>query len=129
MVNDSYEKYLSAPFSYGGRGPDVFDCYGLLKRLYKEERGVEIPDFVSEDEVEKIAVLFHKGINEWEEVEEGKGVAVLFRIKGYGAHVGYCIGDGRFVHTWEKSCGVCIERLHLWRSRIIGYYDYVGIRE
>lgn len=126
MVDRRFEKYLDKPFAYWGRGPEEYDCYGLLKQIYKDVRGIELPDYQSAEDIERIAALMAAGLNDWKEVDEQPDVAIMFRVKGYGGHVGYSIGGGRFIHTWEKSCGVCIERLQTWQSRIIGFYDYVG---
>lgn len=124
MVKPEYEALLGIPFAYHGRGEDSYDCYGLLMKLYKDFSNVEITDYASEEKMELIALLFANGIAEWRETDEREGVAVLMRVSGYGAHVGYCIGEGMFIHTWEKSGGVVIERLDTWKRRIIGYYDY-----
>lgn len=126
MRNEAFEKYIGIPFEYKGRGPDAYDCYGLLRKLYQEHRGILIPDYNSETEVERIAMQFSAGIEDWVEVEKREGVAVLMRVSGLGAHVGYVIGDGKFIHTWERTGGVAIERLDTWKNLIIGYYDYAG---
>lgn len=126
MLKPQYEDLLGIPFEFYARGPQSYDCYGFLMRVYKDFNGVQIPDYGSNHEVEKIALLFAHGIQEWVEVEPKEGVAVLMRVSGYGAHVGYCVGDGLFMHTWEQSAGVVIERLDTWKHRIMGFYDYAG---
>lgn len=125
MLKPTYEDLLGIPFKYYARGPEEYDCYGFLMMLYRELNGVDIPDYGSAEGVERIALLMAHGIQDWKEVEAREGVAVMFRISGLGAHVGYCIGNGMFIHTWEQSAGVVIERLETWKRRIIGFYDYV----
>lgn len=124
MVKSEYAELIGIPFKYFARGPDEYDCYGFLMMLYRKFRGIELPDYGSAEGVEKIALLMAHGIEDWTPVEPREGVAIMFRVGGLGAHVGYCIGDGKFIHTWEHSAGVVIERIDTWKSRIIGFYDY-----
>lgn len=120
-----YDDYIGVPFEYGGRSKETaYDCYGLLIDLYKEFHNVDIPNYKSPTEVERISKIFDVEVSQWHEVEEREGAAVWIRISGYGAHVGFCIGNGLFMHTWERSGGVVIERLDSWRRRVIGYYEY-----
>lgn len=37
--------YVGLPYREGGRGPDAFDCYGLIAAVYKAARGVSLPDW------------------------------------------------------------------------------------
>jgi len=41
----SYKKYVGIPFKHLGRDRSGLDCYGLLIYYYKEEFGIEIPDW------------------------------------------------------------------------------------
>ena len=61
----------------------------------------------------------------WNKIEPKPGCAVLINVPG-NMHVGYVIDDSRFIHTWEESGGVTIERLSQWRGRIMGFYEYAG---
>lgn len=116
--------YIGIPFEYGGRGPDKFDCYGLIKEILSFE-GIQIPDYASPSEGAKIIALFQEGIALWEECGLQKGAVLVFRVPG-NLHVGYYLGGNRFIHTWEGSHGVVIERLSDWKRRLQGAYKYVG---
>lgn len=117
---------IGTPFDYGGRGPDAYDCYGLLMELMKKD-GITIADFRSTDNISVIAKMMGENIYLWRRCEKKPGCGILFRIKGLGAHVGYLLDDGTsFVHTWEGSGGVLIESLADWEHRIMGFYEYVG---
>lgn len=116
---------IGVPFAYGGRGPDTYDCYGLLMELYRR-KGVQIVDHRSPRQISEIAKSLDYGLKNWRPVEQRPGVGVVFRIKGYGAHVGMTLKHDRFIHTWEGTGGVCIERLSHWDKRIIGFYDFAG---
>lgn len=37
--------FVGLPYREGARGPDAFDCYGLIAAVLKAARGVSLPDF------------------------------------------------------------------------------------
>ncbi|MBB4315372.1 C40 family peptidase [Roseospira marina] len=117
---------IGKPFAYGGRGPDSFDCYGLLMELYRR-KGVMLPDYRSPTRLHDIAAALADGLWRWTPIESRPGAAVTFRIKGYGAHVGLVLRHDRFIHTWEGTGGVCIERLSHWKQRVLGFYDFADL--
>lgn len=124
-MRDSVDDLLGLPFAYGGRGPDSFDCYGLIRWLLKED-GIDVPDYRYKSD--KIALMraFREGLPVWRKTEIKPGGVLMFRVPG-GFHVGYVMNNGRdFIHTWEASGGVCVERISAWQQRILGCYEYVG---
>lgn len=38
-------KYIGLPFELGARGPDKFDCWGLVVEVFKQEKGIQLPEF------------------------------------------------------------------------------------
>ena len=121
----SYSDYIGIPFKYGGRDRKNLDCYGLVMLLYKELKGIEVPDVNSPEILEDIANLVSKEKTKWKECDIEEGAVLIFSIKGYGAHVGYVIGPDKMIHTWEKTNGVTIERISFaWKHRILGCYKY-----
>lgn len=116
---------IGVPFEYGGRGPDSFDCYGLVKHLYEREHGVVIPDYKSPSDAPRINALFAGNVQLWQEVERAPGTVLLVRTRILN-HVGFVVNDRQFMHTWHLSGGVVCERIQDWERRIIGYYKYVG---
>lgn len=115
---------IGVPFVNGGRGPDSFDCYGLIMHLLKED-GIDIPDYISPTGGAKIMAIFNSEIRLWQECKKRHGVILLFKVPG-NLHVGYYLGNDTFIHTWEKSGGVTIERLSTWERRLVGIYEYIG---
>lgn len=126
IAMDDFADLIGVPFQYEGRGPDTYDCYGLVMECCRRTHGVEIPDVKSPHQIEEIAAVLAGQLPSWREVEAKPGVVAVFRVKGYGAHVGFLLGRDRFLHTWERSGGVCIERLSHWKNRVFGFYEYVG---
>lgn len=120
------DELIGAPFAYGGRGPDAFDCYGLVMHLLRENHGIEVPDFASSSEQPVIMARIATGVQDWEQVSAAPGTVALFRIGRYISHCGYLLDSTRMIHTWEDSDGVVIERLDPWKQRTVGFYRYVG---
>jgi cell wall-associated NlpC family hydrolase len=120
-----YSEYIGIPFEYGGRTHQKLDCYGLVMLLYKELHGIEIPDVQSPSFIKDIHDLVSVEKLKWTPCELELGSVIIFNIKGYGAHVGYYIGEDKMIHTWEATGGVTIERLSTaWSHRILGIYKW-----
>ncbi|MEO9497577.1 MAG: NlpC/P60 family protein [Vibrio splendidus] len=125
MLIDEHE-LIGIEFRFGGREPnDALDCYGLMMCMYRW-RGIELPDYLSPSDGPTVSQLVTSGLKLWSKTnEEIDGNMCVFQVADY-LHVGYCLGDGWFVHTWEGSGGVTIEELDDWRGRLVGVYSYVG---
>jgi cell wall-associated NlpC family hydrolase len=117
---------IGTPFEYGARGMDKFDCYGLVKYLH-ERKGIRIPDYRSPSDQSRIAALMGGQLMLWESCKPEPGSVVVFKIAGLVTHCGMVLADEKFIHTWEGSGGVCVERLSDWKRRIYGFYRYIGI--
>ena len=143
-----HDTLIGSPFEYGGRGPDVFDCYGLLRELHFRMTGVWMRDFKSPHDQDAIAKSMAAAIHLWKPIEEqlgryyvtagagrnkGKkfgapvGGHVMFNVMNIGSHVGFIIEPNKFMHTWDHGdLGACVERLDEWQHRIVGVYEYAG---
>lgn len=119
-----YVDLLGSKFQYGGRGPDRFDCYGLVIELHKR-LGKEVPDVRSPTEQERIASLMGDHIPVWTPCQRGTGAVMTFRIGRYVSHVGMMINTYQFLHIWEgANLGVAVERVDQWERRVAGVYRY-----
>lgn len=123
-MSKDLSKYIGVKFEYGGRGPDSYDCYGLVKAILNES-GISIPDYTSPSDGPRISALVRAVIPFWTESELLPGRVLVFRVPG-NMHVGYYIGDGNFIHAWEGSGAVVIESLSVWKRRLVGVYEYIG---
>ena len=119
---------VGVPFEDGGRGPDSFDCWGLVREVY-HRYGIELPDY---------DIGCYDILNVMAEMEHNRPLWIehkppdlpipcvaAFRVSATMInHVGIYIGDGRFLHTREKA-GAVIESLEspVWRHRIWGFYS------
>jgi cell wall-associated NlpC family hydrolase len=121
-----FSDLIGTPFARGGRDPAVaLDCYGLVMECYRRAHGVELLDYRSPNEAHTIAAVIASQLPLWRPVAEGEpGSVALFRVLTYGQHVGFVIEGDRFIHTWERSGGVLIERFSTWRQRCMGCYRH-----
>lgn len=93
-------EYIGKPYELGARGPDRFDCWGLVMDVYAQ-LGRALPDWKSEnDEPMKIARAMQAGVSDALEnnhavpVLEPRAfdIALLFR-GNFAHHCGiYCFG-------------------------------------
>lgn len=120
-----FSDLIGVPFQYGGRGPDTYDCYGLVMECARRH-GVTLPDFGFATGQDLIAAMMGATLPQWEQVEPTYGTVVLLRAGRHISHVGYVMGPNFMIHTWEAAGGVCIERLSDWKQRIIGFFKYAG---
>ena len=111
------------PFVEGARGPDSYDCFGLLLELFRR-RGIVILDHsYGADPREREARLL-RGLTSWIPCEIRPGAGLLFREKGIAGHVGVALDEDRFLHAAEYIGQVGIGFLSRgWRSRLIGAYE------
>ncbi|MGE8141845.1 NlpC/P60 family protein [Novosphingobium sp. NPDC080210] len=124
MALPDFSDLFGIPFARGGRGPDSYDCYGLVREMFARA-GKEIPDFESPGTLEEVADIVTDGSRKFTPVPAGTpGSLVTFRVEGIGAHVGFVLDENSFLHTTQGT-GVCVERLNNSGFRPIGFYDYV----
>jgi len=127
MPEIDLQDLIGKPFTDGGRGPDTYDCWGLVAEVFRRY-GTELQDY-------KLCCHDYKGFyklfiadittrKRWEysNIPIPAVVAIRFN-KPFVNHVGVYIGEFKFLHTREKT-GVVIERIDsvLWKSKIEGFY-------
>ena len=119
---------IGKPFVDGGRGPEAYDCWGLCVEVFRRQ-GVELRDYkLCCHDSAGFDGLFQEALSQWERREEPNipapsVVAIRFNHPVFINHVGVYIGNGRFLHTREKT-GVVVERIDspCWRDRVEGFY-------
>ncbi len=111
-----------------GREYPDFDCYGLVKYLYKIENGIDIIDFEYNKSNDRANEMLFKNTiktTKWKKAAPQNGVVVVLKVNGYTSHIGFMIDDRRFLHIMGHS-GVKVGNIQdiAWRNRIMGYYKY-----
>lgn len=123
----NYVDLIGTPFKYGGRSLEDggLDCYGVVVEMGRRN-GQSFPVRQFSENLQINHALMSCQMSEWEKCEPAPGTVALIRLKKIVCHVGYLIDDFQFVHAWEGTNGVVVEKLEEWRNRIEGYYRYVG---
>lgn len=131
-----WQKYEKALFEERGRGPDKFDCWGLVREIYKNDhpKKIELPSFneyydttTAPDDKRKIAsAIQYQSDKNWIETNNPQPFDVIvLKISGYPMHVGIVIRKGIMIHC-TNGIGVAIEKYNSmrWDNKIIGFFRY-----
>lgn len=104
------ENQIGKPYVWGANGPHAFDCSGLVRYIYKNELGKDIPR-VSYDQSK-----FGQAI-EKKDLQPGDLVFFDTMKKGRVSHVGMYVGNDEFIHASNPRDGVKKSKLSS------GYYE------
>lgn len=127
--------YIGIPFVDGGRDRDGLDCWGLVKLIFKDKHGIELPDFdISAKDPRAINGAMEDGKADWmyiprPELIGGEVLAMSLSQKhmNFITHVGYHIGYGKFLHIMDKSKSIISSMTDpMWSSRIRGAYAWAN---
>lgn len=129
-----WNKYVGLPHLPHGRDWDGVDCWGLVRLVFREERGVRLPSYVGRcpalDESRDLASLItsERDAGPWEKVEHPQPFDVLlFRVGAYETHVGVAVDAHHMLHSFGGA-GAVIVRVDSarWKTRLVGVYRYSG---
>lgn len=138
LNNDIWiSNFIGIEFKEVGRGK-LCDCWGLVRKVFSDQYNIEIPrydQYETTKELEKINLLIEKKTleNKWHNISKGnekKGDVILFKIRGFLCHVGFCLENGYMLHI-QKGKNACIENyLGLrWKNRIHSFYRHENLNE
>ena len=120
---------IGTPFKHRGRGPDHYDCYGLVLEIYRRQ-GIIVFDTGYPANQQEQAKLISGHLYRWKRVEQRPGTVLLFRQGALGQHVGMQIDDDRFIHATESFGQVKLDRLTFGapppQNLVIGAYEYAS---
>lgn len=92
---------LGKPWRAGANGPDAFDCWGLVRYVFAEQKGIHFPEVNEPDNRGVILGIARE--HGFRRVQECQGWdIVIFDRPGDGKHVGVVLSvtDGlRFLHA------------------------------
>jgi cell wall-associated NlpC family hydrolase len=124
------DDYIDIPFRFNGRTREGCDCWGLVKLIYKEKLGVDLPDYTGTywnglvSSLKEVARLMKKEKDKWQEISEPELYdVVLLRVGGIVGHIGIILDKSRMIHITE-GINSCVEnyKSKLWKTRIAGFY-------
>lgn len=136
FTTEAQRKYMRIPFKEHGRDFNGCDCGGLVWLVYKNELGIELPDwreYYSATQVShKHELAFTVGTMLGENGIEVTGGAVQpfdvvsFQICGMPIHVGIAVNSNFFLHIMEGKTNVALERFlsPQWSKRTSGIFRH-----
>jgi len=124
-VSISVSDLIGKPFEYNARGPEKYDCWGLVMEMQRRN-GIKIPDYESPTAWQDISKLMRRELVQWERVDQEPYSVMYMKLATQPSHVGVYLGFGKFIHASESSEMVRIERIRFWENNIVGYYKYIG---
>ncbi len=128
MYRVDYTDLLGRRFRYGGRGPECYDCYGLVMEVYRRF-GIQLPDCGTASTPAEIDAMIKEFSRHWVKIRQPEipSVVAFYIRRPYVSHLGVVIGPDRFIHIMQRSL-VTVERLSspVWRHRIAGFYRWAG---
>jgi probable lipoprotein NlpC len=133
MIANWTAKYVGLPWLEKGRDVAGVDCWGLLRLVYADVLGIELPSYdeayASVTERDEVAALTGQAKNApWIPVTKGEEVQfdmLVFRRGRWGSHVGLVVNQGLMLHISEGlSSFVQSYDSGQWRHRLTGIYRH-----
>jgi len=133
-MTTNLNRYIGLPYKNMGRDFDGVDCYGLYFLIYKEELGIELPDFLNinysqdwykKDENHISDTIKSNWIIEVEKPFKKYDGLIFYGIKykTIANHIGLYIGEGKFIHIMEDTKSMISRLKGFWESKL-----YKGVR-
>lgn len=121
-------EYVGRPYLAGGRGPEAYDCWGLLRHLQYRYFGRELPDLRMGDAVASFAAYERRrATGEWVVIPRPVHGAPALMRAGMHPHVGtWLVVDGGGILHAQEGAGVVwtpANRLNMTGYGRIQYYE------
>jgi probable lipoprotein NlpC len=127
-------KYVGVPYVVGGRDIGGLDCWGLLKLVYEQEFGVNLPAYTTLDveSAAQVCATVDEGAEDWLEIQKPvDGCAVAMSKRKAIHHVGVFTNSdgGKILHSWDRKSVVADTVRGLWLRgfKIVKFYKHHGI--
>lgn len=117
-VINTAKQYMGVPYVWGGETPTGFDCSGFTQYVLKQN-GISIPRTAAEQYQSGVSIM---------KSNLKTGDLVFFTTYKPGAsHVGFYMGDGKFIHASSAAKQVTISSLDepYYTERYVGARRYI----
>jgi len=122
--------YIGIPYKSKGGGFDGCDCWGLMRLVYQEQKGIILPDFSGlyddANDAAQAASTIVSGIPSFVKSETPAVFdIIILRIMGWDCHCGLYLGEGKMLHSMQGHAAA-IEDIdsHKWKDRIGGFFGW-----
>lgn len=117
--------YIGKPYADHGRGPESFDCYGLVLAVLKK-MGINAPDYGSQykhseddESVSKCIIGVSRGWTSVRLDQVNPGDILVLRVAGIPIHIAVVISKGLMLHTLRgRNSVVESYTSKAWQGRI-----------
>ena len=117
-------QFIGLPYTWGGRSSFGYDCSGFVQMLYRQ-MGISLPRDSKQQ-------FLWKGFKPVDVTNVDAGDLVFYGFDQERiCHVGFCLGDGKFIHTSavsENAPYLRVSSLHDPEWNGSGYYPYLNGR-
>lgn len=128
----NFDRYVGIPWAEQACGLAACNCWGLVRLIYRERRGIELPSYsdriASAADAAEIDALIADLRPDWDEIPAGAETAfdlVLLRRGRFISHVGMAIEPGRLIHvSSDHPARVERYRAALFRRRVDGFFRH-----
>ena len=127
-------KYIDIPFLNCGKDRAGCDCWRLVVMVYKEQLGIDLPDFAgiyvdgTLASLKKVTRIIRENKKKWQQVEKPQLYdVILLRTGSMVYHAGVVVGRRTMLHIMEGIDSTVEEFTGLmWKDKIEGFYRYAG---
>lgn len=111
------KRHLGAPYRWGGRSPNGFDCSGFLNYIF-EQTGIDLP--------RTTFAMFTAGTPVPNDQLQAGDVLFFQTVSAGPSHAGVYLGDGRFIHVSSGQSRVTISAMAdpYYTARYLGARRY-----
>lgn len=125
-----WSDYIGIPFVDGGRTREGLDCWGLVRLVYMDHFGIELPSLagIYQNASDGPALLELPGLllPDWSPVAMRPFAVARFGHRDGRQHVGI-VTDRRLMLNAERGNGVCLRPIPAWDATFAGCYAPLGV--
>lgn len=132
--------FVGLPYRDHGRDFDGCDCWGLVRLVYRDQAGIELPSYdeayasiaerreiaaiVAEEEASPTWTLITW---DWRSAEAARLDIAVFVDGAYGRHVGIVLKPGLMLHLARRDCSkIESYRDTRWADRLTGIHRHAS---